>query len=147
MKLALLLKPDLSLTDIFVAGEALKITAPIKHFFIHYRHINLINEYGPTETHVVTAYQLPKDEVDNWPYLPPIGRPIDNTQAYVLDANLQALPIGIPGELYIGGMNLARGYANNEELTQEKFVINPFDASKQSRLYRTGDRVQWNECG
>ncbi len=145
---ALFFKPNLNyLTEIYVAGEALKISGPIKQFFSQNPHIDLVNEYGPTETHVVATHRLSVDTIDNWPYLPPIGRAIDNIRLYVLDAQLQALPIGIPGELYIGGVNLARGYLHNDKLTQEKFVPNPFDPIGTSRLYRTGDQVQWNAAG
>jgi amino acid adenylation domain-containing protein/non-ribosomal peptide synthase protein (TIGR01720 family) len=106
----------------------------------------LVNEYGPTETVVgCCIYQVPMGKYISGSI--PIGRPIANTQLYILDQNLQPVPIGIPGELYIGGAGLARGYLNRPELTQEKFIPNPFDNSKvknqKSKLYKTGDLCRY----
>ncbi|MCL1464883.1 non-ribosomal peptide synthetase [Argonema galeatum] len=106
----------------------------------------LVNTYGPTEATVVaTTYRVAastpiKKEV-------PIGRAIVNVQIYVLDRNLQPVPIGIPGELHIGGIGLARGYLNRLDLTQEKFIPNPFSNAPQARLYKTGDRVRYLSDG
>src|SRR6202030_2168085 len=97
--------------------------------------------YGPSETHVVTQFTLPRDS-EQWPLRPPIGRPIANTQIYILDSNLHPCPVGVPGELYIGGVSLARGYLNEPSLTAEKFVPNPF-GRHGDRLYRTGDRCRY----
>ncbi|RNB58932.1 amino acid adenylation domain-containing protein [Brevibacillus gelatini] len=104
--------------------------------------ITVINGYGPTENttftccHPVTELA---DEITSFS----IGRPISNTTVYVLDKNRQPVPIGVAGELYIGGDGLALGYLNNPELTAERFVDNPFDPQKGSRLYRTGDLVRY----
>jgi len=102
----------------------------------------LFNEYGPTETVVgCCIYQVPHDKQTSGSI--PIGRPIANTQLYILDDNLQLQPIGLPGELYIGGAGLARGYLNRPELTAEKFISNPFECSKSPRLYKTGDLARY----
>ena len=102
----------------------------------------IINEYGPTETVVgCCVYEVEAET----PLLGavPIGRPIANTQIYLLDRNLQALPIGIPGEIYIGGAGVARGYLNRPDLTAEKFVPNPFSQEPGARIYKTGDLARY----
>lgn len=96
----------------------------------------LVNNYGPTEcTVVTTSATIPPREKPE--HLPPIGHPIDNYQVYILDAQMRAVPAGSPGELYVGGAGVARGYLNRADLTAEKFVPSPFEAG--ARLYRTGD--------
>jgi amino acid adenylation domain-containing protein len=77
----------------------------------------------------------------------PIGRPLANMQAYILDAHLQPTPIGVPGDLYIGGVGLARGYLNQPEITAERFIAAPFSDKPQARIYRTGDRARWRSDG
>ena len=104
---------------------------------------SLWNVYGPTETTVWSSVL----ELEPGEGSPPIGGPMWNTTFYVLDAQQQPVPIGVPGELYIGGDGLARGYLNRPELTAEKFVPNPFSDDPGSRLYRTGDLVRWREDG
>ena len=101
----------------------------------------LVNHYGPTENTVVSTCC----EVQAGPGLaaPPIGRPLPNTRAYVVDQHLQPVPIGVSGELLVGGAQLSAGYWNRPELTAEKFVADPFDATGAGRLYRTGDLVRW----
>ena len=102
----------------------------------------LINEYGPTETVVgccvyeVSAHTSLSGSI-------PIGRPIANTQLYILDRYLQPVPIGVGGELHIGGAGLARGYLNRWELTAEKFIPNPYSDEPDARLYKTGDRARY----
>ena len=106
----------------------------------------LRNSYGPTETTItVTQYNCAFLEGD----VVPIGAPIFNTSIYILDKNLNQLPIGTTGELYIGGVSLARGYFNKPHLTAEKFISNPFatNDSQGSRLYRTGDLGRYFKDG
>jgi amino acid adenylation domain-containing protein len=98
----------------------------------------LVNNYGPTENTVVTTSgPVTADNRDDT--TPHIGAPIANTQVYILDTNLQPLPIGIPGEIHIGGASLARAYLNRDDLTAEKFIPHPFDDNPGQRLYKTGD--------
>ncbi len=147
------------LRSIITAGEQLQITPAISYWLSKLTHdCTLHNHYGPSESHVVTTYTL-TDSVENWPLLPPIGRPIANTQIYILDECLQPVPVGVPGELYIGGAALARGYLNRPELTQQRFILNPFrrsrgaleqgrrgvkeDQSCSERLYKTGDLARY----
>ncbi len=100
---------------------------------------DLLNMYGPTETTIwSTAYRL-----NGAVRAVPIGRPIANTEIYILDPNRQALPVGVPGELMIGGAGVVRGYLNRPELTAERFLSNPFGKDLQARLYRTGDLARY----
>ncbi|BAZ54093.1 amino acid adenylation domain-containing protein [Nostoc sp. NIES-4103] len=106
----------------------------------------LINEYGPTETVVgCCVYQVPNSQRDSGSI--PIGKPIANTQLYVLDKHWQPVPIGVVGELYIAGLGLARGYLNRPELTAQKFIPNPFSNKPGERLYRTGDLARYRPDG
>ncbi|OYD96045.1 non-ribosomal peptide synthetase, partial [Nostoc sp. 'Peltigera membranacea cyanobiont' 232] len=106
----------------------------------------LVNNYGPTENTVVaTSGLVPvKEQFDS---SPAIGRPIANTQIYLLDANLQPVPIGAPGELHISGAGLARNYLNRPDLTNEKFIANPFSQESGARLYKTGDLARYLDNG
>jgi polyketide synthase PksJ len=101
------------------------------------------NMYGPTETTVWSSvYRLKGNEG-----AVPIGRPIANTQMYVLDSQMEPVPVGVAGELYIGGAGLARGYWKHPEMTAERFVPDPFSGRPGERLYRTGDRVRFRPDG
>jgi amino acid adenylation domain-containing protein len=104
----------------------------------------LVNAYGLTEATIDSTWFEPATGKDLLPgRFVPIGRPLDNTRIYILDANLEPQPIGIPGELCVGGVAVARGYLNRPELTAEKFVPDPFGDEPSALLYRTGDRARW----
>ena len=130
------------LREVITAGEQLQVTADIVDMMKRLPQCRLQNQYGPSESHVVSAYTLEGD-ADNWSKLPPIGRPIANTQLYILSSQQQPVPVGVPGELYIGGVGLASGYLNRLDLTAEKFIPNPFDNSKATKLYKTGDLCRY----
>ena len=108
---------------------------------------NLLHVYGPTENTTFSSWYLVEDLPATATTIP-IGKAISNTQIYLLDQNLQPVPIGVSGELYLGGAGLARGYLNRPELTTEKFIPNPFDplskvGNQQSKLYKTGDLARY----
>jgi amino acid adenylation domain-containing protein len=102
-----------------------------------------VNAYGPTETTVCAT--TARCELDG--RTPAIGRPLENVRVYVLDAAGRPAPVGVPGELYVGGVGVARGYLGRPGLTAEKFVPDPFSGETGARLYRTGDRVRWRADG
>ncbi|WP_437997980.1 amino acid adenylation domain-containing protein [Sorangium sp. So ce185] len=107
----------------------------------------IINHYGPTET-TVGSLTWEIDAARDRPAGPvPIGRPLANTQAYVLDRNMEPVPVGVPGELYLGGAGVTRGYHARPELTAERFVPDPFGGSPGGRLYRTGDQARYRPGG
>jgi amino acid adenylation domain-containing protein len=130
-----------SLREVLSTAEQLHVTQPITQLFERLPGCTLYNEYGPSETHVVTAFEM-KGPPAAWDALPSIGGPIANTELYVLDAALQPVPVGVPGELYLGGFNLARGYLKRPDATAEKFIPNPF-GPPGTRLYRTGDLARY----
>jgi acyl-CoA synthetase (AMP-forming)/AMP-acid ligase II/acyl carrier protein len=107
------------------------------------RSASLWNLYGPTETTIWSAVE----RVEPAGGVIPIGRPIDNTEIYILDPYLNPTPVGVPGELYIGGAGVARGYRNRAELVAERFVPDPFSAEPGARMYRTGDRARYGADG
>ena len=135
-----------SLRQVITAGEQLKITPQVARLFQRLDGCTLDNHYGPTETHLATMWRLEGD-AGSWPKLPPIGRPITNTQVYVLDDALGPVPIGVSGELYIGGAQLARGYLNRPDQTAERFIPHPFSQDEGARLYRTGDLARYSADG
>ncbi|MCU1246686.1 MAG: non-ribosomal peptide synthetase, partial [Acidobacteria bacterium] len=132
--------------QLLVGGEALSV----RHVALAGRLLTgttLVNGYGPTESTTFTCtYPIPGDFDDAVTASVPIGRPIANTQVYVLDEAFEPVPVGVAGELFIGGAGLARGYLNRPALTAEKFVASPF-GEPGSRLYRTGDLVRYQPDG
>jgi amino acid adenylation domain-containing protein len=132
----------LGMREVITAGEQLKITRQVASFFARMPQCSLHNHYGPSETHVVTAFQL-AGSPDRWPAVPPIGKPIANVQTYILDPHLNPVPIRASGELYIGGVALAQGYLHQPELTAERFIPNPFSAEPNAKLYKTGDIARY----
>ena len=137
---------DCALRHIVVAGEQLRIDERIRTLFKRLDLCHLDNQYGPTETHLACAYRLPMDS-GIWPLLPPIGRPIANVRVYILDKYRQPVPVGVVGELFIGGAGVARGYLNRPELTKERFLEISFPEEKGARMYRTGDLGRWRADG
>ena len=124
-----------------IGGEAL-FGEGLSYWLEHAPQTRLINEYGPTETVVgCCVYEVPTGSTPSGPV--PIGRPIANTILRVLDQNLQPVPIGVTGELFIGGDGVARGYLNSPALTAEKFVPDPLGSQPGTRLYRTGDVARY----
>ena len=128
------------LREIITAGEQLQITPQISAFFERIPHCTLENQYGPSETHVITTHRL-RGAPSRWPLLPSIGKPIANARVYILDRQKRPVPIGVPGEIYLGGVCLARGYLNRPDMTAEKFVADPFVSG--SLVYKTGDVGRW----
>ncbi|MEH2284582.1 MAG: amino acid adenylation domain-containing protein [Nostoc sp.] len=122
-------------------GEAVDIKS-VKAVLINGSPQQLLHVYGPTESTTFSCWYLVEDIPEEATNVP-IGRPLSNTQIYILDAQLQPVPVGTPGELYIGGDGLARGYLNARELTEEKFIPHPFENAEGSRLYKTGDLARF----
>ncbi|WP_146203235.1 non-ribosomal peptide synthetase, partial [Mucilaginibacter oryzae] len=128
-----------SLRVLFTSGEELPVS--LVHKWYELINVPLHNLYGPTEASIdVTYYPTALTDVRV-----PIGRPISNTQIFILDMAAQLVPVGVPGEICVAGDGLAKGYLNRRELTEEKFVANPFNAG--GRMYRTGDLGRWLPSG
>ncbi len=136
----------LSLREVMTAGEQLQNTSAIRSMFQDLKSAVFTNQYGPTEAHVVTAFTLTGDP-DEWLYNAPIGKPIFNTKIYILDSDFRPVPPGVTGELFIGGVQVARGYNKNEELTSEKFLPDPYAKNDDERIYRTGDLARYMPDG
>ncbi|MEV6424328.1 amino acid adenylation domain-containing protein [Streptomyces sp. NPDC051662] len=134
-----------ALRDIVQAGEALVPGESIRAFHTRVPGRRMHNQYGPAETHVMTGWALPED-VAEWHAAPSMGGPITNARLYVLDEALRPVAPGRPGELYIAGAGLGRGYLNRPGMTAERFVAEPFGAPGR-RMYRTGDVVRWTPEG
>jgi len=128
-----------SLRHVICSGE--ELSRDLQERFFSRMNSQLHNLYGPTEAAV---------DVTHWTCLRssklrivPIGRPVANTTTYILDSSLQPVPIGVTGQLYLGGVQVARGYLNRPELTAEKFIRDPFDEKQEARLYKTGDLARY----
>lgn len=128
-----------SVRQVFTSGEALSFE--LQSRFFERFHVKLNNLYGPTEAAVDVTYWDCGTETGK--SIVPIGRPVANTQIYILDRHLQPVPIGVAGELHIGGVQLARGYLNRPELTAEKFIRDPFSGDPGARIYKTGDLARF----
>jgi len=128
-----------SLRRVTTGGEAL--TIELQRRFLDRLPVDLHNGYGPTEATIAATFFTCERNGDRPSVL--IGRPIANTRIYILDRHLHPVPIGVPGELHIGGAGLARGYLNQPGLTAEKFIPNPFSEDVGSRLYKTGDLARY----
>ena len=135
-----------SLKEIMTAGEQLKVTPEINAFFTKLNGCVLYNQYGPTECHVVTELKLDGNPA-NWPTLPSIGKPIENTSILILNQNKEILKNGEIGELYIAGECLAEGYLNNKQLTDERFLEWKSPEGKNIRIYKSGDIAKYLEDG
>ncbi|CAM2068454.1 Amino acid adenylation domain-containing protein [Sulfidibacter corallicola] len=134
------------LRQIITAGEQLQVGPAMRRFFHANPDMRLVNQYGPTETHVATAFALPSNP-DDWDALPPIGNPIDGARAYVLDRSMMAVPPGVSGDLYLGGSIPATGYVGRARITAARFLPDPFGETPGSRMYRTGDRARFDGSG
>ncbi len=134
--------PPPDLTEIVVAGEQLVCGEELRRLLERSPGIALYNQYGPSETHVVTEQAVSAAG----PTLPPIGRPLPGTVTRVLDADLRPVPEGSVGELYLGGVAVGRGYVGRPGLTAERFVPDPFGPAG-ARMYRSGDRARWRDGG
>lgn len=128
-----------SLRNVFCGGEALSVN--LQKDFCALVNAGLYNLYGPTEACIDSTFWICNRENDQ--QIVPIGHPIANAQVYLFDESLKLVPIGVPGELYIGGTGLARGYFNRPDLTAERFIPNPFSNEPSTRLYKTGDLARY----
>jgi len=130
-----------SLTRVFCGGEALP-TDLVKRFKESGINAELYNLYGPSETTIDATYSHCEIDLDV-----SIGTPIANTEVYLLDESMQPVPIGVPAELYIGGLNLARGYLRRPDITASRFIPHPFSTQPGARLYKTGDLARYRPDG
>ncbi|MFB6500722.1 MULTISPECIES: amino acid adenylation domain-containing protein [unclassified Streptomyces] len=133
------------LRDVVQGGERLVLGEAARNFFALPGH-RLHNHYGTSEVHVISGRELPDPEQYDGSVAAPIGGPLTNARYYVLDDRLRPVPVGVTGELHIGGTPLARGYLNRPAMTAGRFVADPF-AAPGARMYRTGDLVRWRPDG
>lgn len=135
-----------SLEVVISTAERLLVTDEIRKFFERHPRARLVNHFGPSETHVCTSLVMDGDPAQ-WHDMPSIGSPLANVRCYVLDEAMGLAPVGVAGELYVGGAGLARGYLNLPELSRERFLDDPFAAEAGARMYQTGDTVRWLDNG
>ncbi|MEP5761236.1 MAG: amino acid adenylation domain-containing protein [Litoreibacter sp.] len=133
--------------EIITAGESLKLTEALAETLRALGSPRICNQYGPSETHVVSQHVITRKEMEQSNGDAPIGRPIANTRLHVLDAAMKLVPPGIVGELYIGGDGVAGGYLKRAELTAEKFVDDPFIPGSGQKLFKSGDRARRDTDG
>jgi amino acid adenylation domain-containing protein len=127
-----------SLRHVFCGGDVLDVRVARRFYEVLNAKLHCV--YGPTEAAITSVYySIPRDHCEDFI---PIGRPVSNTQAHVLDRHRQLAPIGVAGELYLGGVQVSRGYHNQPELTKERFITDPFNKTSEARLYKTGDLVR-----
>lgn len=133
-----------SLKHIFCSGEALPLKT-VKQTYEILDQVEIFNLYGPTEASVdVTSWHCSRENLKG---SVPIGFPVANTRIYILDEHLNSVPLGVKGELYIGGVQVAAGYLNREQLTQERFLDDPFVQTQGAKMYKTGDVARYREDG
>ncbi|NUU60568.1 non-ribosomal peptide synthetase [Paenibacillus agri] len=136
-----------TVSKVWTGGDVISKSLLIRLFEL-YPNITVYNCYGPTENSVVTTIQIVNQtNLSSFDYSIPIGRPIPGTTTYILDEHLQPVPIGVKGELYTGGLGVAKGYVNKEHLTRQAFINDPFSTDGNSRLYKTGDIVRYTPNG
>lgn len=134
-----------TLRQVLCSGEALK-PIHVEQFYEKFDQAELYNLYGPTEAAIdVTYWKAPADYTSQEKVF--IGRPVANTKLYVLDRNAKLCPVGVPGELHIAGIQVAKEYLNRPELTTERFISDPFSADEKAKMYKTGDLVKWSMDG
>ncbi|WP_459614205.1 non-ribosomal peptide synthetase, partial [Dickeya oryzae] len=129
----------------FILGGEAVLERHVSFWRQHRPDVRIVNEYGPTETVVGCCMHTLTDLRSTGAV--PIGRPIANTRMYILDEHRQPVPVGVVGEIYIGGMGVARGYLNRPDLTAERFLDDPFAHEPGARMYRAGDLARWNADG
>ncbi len=135
---------NIPIQKVLLGVEPIK-SSIIKKYYKFNKNMRIVNAYGPTETTIcATANVLSPETISNYQIIP-IGKPVNNLEAFVLDKSLNLVPIGVPGELYISGSGVGKGYLNNKELTDKSFIELPKLSSKKA--YKTGDLVKWNSDG
>ena len=132
------------LRHLMLAGEAVPPQL-VERLHRHFPGMNIHNLYGPTEAAIIVTWHACTPRV--WGNTVPIGTPFDNTGIYILDQHNNPLPVGIPGEIHIGGVQVARGYMNRAEQTAERFIHDPFSSTPGAKMYKTGDLGRWRKDG